>query len=77
MGKRPDNNFEKNLRRLEEISGLLESDSLSLEEALNLYEEGIQLTRSCIAALKKAELKITELKKDLGELNFEDNVQNE
>ena len=66
------NNFEKDLRRLEEISGLLESDSLGLEESLNLYEEGIVLSKKCIAALKKAELKITELKKNLDELNFAD-----
>lgn len=53
MGKKKDNDFEQDLRRLEEISGLLESDSVSLEEALSLYEEGIQLSRNCIAALKK------------------------
>jgi len=74
MGKKKDNDFEQDLRRLEEISGLLESDSVSLEEALSLYEEGIQLSRNCIAALKKAELKITELKKNLDELNLEEDV---
>jgi exodeoxyribonuclease VII small subunit len=77
MGKKKDNDFEQDLRRLEEISGLLESDSVSLEEALSLYEEGIQLSRNCIAALKKAELKITELKKNLDKLNLEEDVQDE
>ncbi len=63
--------FEKDLKRLEEISALLESDTLGLEEALNLYEEGITLSRNCITALKKAEVRITELKKNLDSLNFE------
>jgi exodeoxyribonuclease VII small subunit len=72
MAKKKNNNFEKDLMRLEEISELLESDSVDLEDALNLYEEGIKLSRSCISALKKAELRITELKKNLDELNFEE-----
>ena len=72
MAKKKSNSFEKDLKRLEEISGLLEDESVDLEEALNLYEEGIELSRSCISALKKAELRITELKKRLDELNFEE-----
>ncbi len=70
MNKKNDG-FEKDLKRLEEISALLESDTLGLEEALNLYEEGIALSRNCITALKKAEVRITELKKNLDSLNFE------
>jgi exodeoxyribonuclease VII small subunit len=70
--KHQNNNFEKDLKRLEEISVLLEKDAVDLEEALNLYEEGIEISRSCISALKKAELRITELKKRLDELNYEE-----
>lgn len=76
MNKKNDN-FEKDLKRLEEISALLESDSIGLEEALNLYEEGIDLSRNCISSLKKAELRITELKKNLDALNFEDEDKDE
>jgi exodeoxyribonuclease VII small subunit len=72
MNKKKNNNFEAKLKRLEEISDMLEDESVDLEEALNLYEEGIELSRSCISALKKAELKITELKKKLDELNLEE-----
>lgn len=72
MNKKKNNNFESKLKRLEEISDMLEDESVDLEEALNLYEEGIELSRSCISALKKAELKITELKKKLDELNLEE-----
>ncbi len=76
MNKKNDS-FEKDLKRLEEISNLLEDESVDLEEALNLYEEGIGLSRNCISALKKAELKITELKKKLDELNLEEEEEEE
>jgi len=77
MPKKKSSSFEKDLKRLEEISAYLEDDSVDLEEALNLYEEGIELSRSCISALKKAELRITELKKRLDELNFEEEQEEE
>ena len=73
MGKKSaKNSFENNLNRLEEISSLLESDDIGLEEAITLYEEGIELSKTCISALRDAELKITELKKKLDDLSSED-----
>jgi len=63
--KKQSNNFEKDLARLEQISSLLDSEDVGLEESISLYEEGIKLSRSCISTLKKAELKISELKKNL------------
>lgn len=77
MAKKKNSSFEKDLKRLEEISALLEDESVDLEEALNLYEEGIDLSRNCISALKKAELRITELKKKLDELNFDEEQEEE
>jgi len=78
MAKNKSNsNFERDLKRLEDISAMLEDESVSLDDALNLYEEGIELSRTCIAALKKAELKITALKKKLDELNFEEEKEEE
>jgi len=61
-------NFETDLARLEEISSMLEGDEIGLEEALSLYEEGIELSKKCIGTLKNAELKITELKKQIDTL---------
>ena len=66
------NSFEKDLKRLEEISDLLESDEVGLEDAINLYEEGVELSKNCITALQKAELKITELKKKIDKLSSEE-----
>ncbi len=67
------NSFENNLKRLEEISNLLDGGEIGLEEAINLYEEGIGLSKTCINALQKAELKITELKKELDKISSEEN----
>jgi exodeoxyribonuclease VII small subunit len=73
MGKKTEkNSFENKLARLEEISSLLEKDDIGLEEAINLYEEGIELSRNCISTLSEAELKVTELKKKLDELSLSD-----
>lgn len=62
--------FETKLKRLEEISSLLESESTGLEESIALFEEGMQLSKVCMNTLKEAELKITTLKNNLTELNF-------
>ena len=74
--KKTKNNFEENLSRLEEISTLLEGEELGLDESISLFEEGIKLSKSCITALKKAELKITELKSELSEFTSEDDEEN-
>ena len=51
--------FEKSIQKLEAIVTKLESGDPSLETSLELFEEGIQLTRSCQQALEQAENKIT------------------
>ena len=68
--------FEKNLSRLEEISSLLESEELGLDESISLFEEGIKLSKNCMTALKKAELKITELKSELSEITSKEDEEN-
>ncbi len=60
--------FETKLHRLEEISSLLDSEDIGIEEAISLYEEGIKLSRECVTTLKNAELKITELKSKISDL---------
>jgi exodeoxyribonuclease VII small subunit len=66
--KKNKNSFEDELKRLEEISSILEDENVGLDEAMNLYEEGIKLSKDCIRTLKKAELKITELQNELGKI---------
>ena len=62
MTKKKTSSFENILSRLQEISELLESDEISLEDSISLYEEGINLSKVCYELLDKAELKVTELK---------------
>lgn len=66
--KKTKSNFEHDLSRLEEISQILEEDGVELEEAITLFEEGVKLSKSCLKTLQQAELKITELKSELGKL---------
>ncbi|MCJ7552716.1 MAG: exodeoxyribonuclease VII small subunit [Ignavibacteriaceae bacterium] len=61
--KKSDKSFEEKLSRLEEVANLLEQEDLGLEESISLFEEGVKLSKECLTALQKAELKITELKK--------------
>ncbi len=61
--------FEDALRRLEEIVQRLEQGDVPLEQAMQLYEEGIALSRVCAGKLKTAELALKRLSKD-SEGNF-------
>jgi exodeoxyribonuclease VII small subunit len=56
--------FEKALKQLEEIVHKLESGDLGLEDSLQLFEEGIKLSRFCSKKLELAERKIEMLTKD-------------
>ena len=57
--------FEQSIKRLEEIVEALEHGEVPLDKALSLYEEGIQLSRTCAENLKAAELRIKTLGKDI------------
>ena len=57
----PDFNYEKSLKRLEEIVKALESGEYTLEKMMALYEDGVSLASQCNKALDEAEFKITEL----------------
>ncbi len=54
--------FEAAMKRLDEISALLEKENVDLENALALYEEGVGLVRKCNEQLEDAERKIRILK---------------
>ncbi len=54
-------NFELSLSELEKIVNKLESDECSLEEAIKLFENGIEITKKCSEYLNNAKLKIETL----------------
>lgn len=58
--------FEAALTELESIVEALEQGDLSLDESLQRFERGVQLTRACQAALKNAEQKVEILLRKTG-----------
>lgn len=50
-----DNSFEQSLDRIKEIIEKLESNELSLDESINLYQEGINLTTQSYNKLNEVE----------------------
>ena len=58
--------FERSLQRLEEVVKRLESANLPLDEAMKLFEEGVELTRECQKQLEEAEGRVEILLKKAG-----------
>lgn len=63
--KREKFQFEKALEILEKIVESMESGELTLDQALQKYEEGVGLVRACQTQLNEAEKKIEILTKTL------------
>lgn len=55
--------FEEKMKRIEEISNLMEENKLSLDESIKIYEEGMLLAKECIDYIEVTKGKITEIKK--------------
>ena len=56
--------FDENIKKLEAIVADLEADNLDLEQAIEKYEAGVQLVKSCQKRINEAELKIKTITKD-------------
>jgi exodeoxyribonuclease VII small subunit len=71
--------FESSLKSLEEIVGQLEAGDLTLDRSLELFEEGIRVSRFCSAQLDGAERKVEILIKSaegvVQEESFSDNIE--
>ena len=63
--------FEECLQRLEEVVNQLERGDVPLEQALKLFEEGVQLSNSCRKELEEAEGKVEILLRQNGKLQAE------
>ena len=50
--------FDSALKRLQEISDLLENGKCSLEDSVKLFEEGIELSAKCEKFLSEAKQKV-------------------
>jgi exodeoxyribonuclease VII small subunit len=69
--------FEDCLQRLEKIVDELEKGDLPLEQALKLFEEGMELSNSCRKELESAEGKVEILLKQNGKIQVEPFEPNE
>lgn len=58
MAERAPNEFEQSFQQLESIVRRLEGEELPLDESLQLFEEGIRLSRFCHQRLEEVEKKI-------------------
>ena len=54
-------NYEVSIKRLEEITILLEDGKLSIDESLKLFSEATSITGECTKYLDSAEQKISSL----------------
>ncbi len=56
--------FEKAILRLEKIVDDLETGELDIDKSLEIFEEGIKMSRVCSKKLSEAEAKIEKLTRD-------------
>ena len=56
--------FEKAIQRLEKIVEDLEKGEMDIDKSLEIFEEGIKMSRVCSKKLNEAEAKIEKLTKD-------------
>jgi len=66
-----ENTFEQSLKELERVVLELEKGELSLDQAIDSFEKGIELSKACSKKLDEAEKKINILVKK------EDNIEEE
>ena len=59
----PEIKFEKAMTRLESIVEELERGDLNIDKSLEIFEEGIKMSRICSKKLSEAEAKIEKLTK--------------
>ena len=65
MAKKTDKSFEQKMNRLKEIVDSLEKDDADLDESINLYFEGLKLSKELKAELNTFEDRV----KEIGESN--------
>ncbi len=69
--KSPDRSFEKLFSELESTVAKLEAGDLALDEALALFQRGMELAQECGARIDAAELRVKELSPRGDELEVE------
>ncbi len=70
-------NFEQTLKRLEEITNLLEKNEIPLDQSIELFEEGMKLKEQCEQYIQRAEKKILKImNQEIKEISEEEIFKN-
>ncbi|MBO6047729.1 MAG: exodeoxyribonuclease VII small subunit [Erysipelotrichaceae bacterium] len=56
--------YEQAMKRLDEIIKILENNDASLDDSINLYQEGLELVKYCDTKLKSIEEKVVKIYED-------------
>lgn len=68
MAKETELNFEEAMAALEDIVGRLEHGDVPLEQAIELFQQGMKLSQVCSTKLEQVERKIEMIVEEDGEL---------
>ena len=77
MKENKEANFEELMIKLEEITNKLEKETLSLDESVELFEQGMKISKECNSKLEDAEKRITILINQDGETKEENFIPEE
>ncbi|CAM3801903.1 exodeoxyribonuclease VII small subunit [Alkalicoccus chagannorensis] len=69
MSEEKKESFEQSMRELEEIVQKLEQGDVPLEEAMNMFQQGMKLSKDCHDRLHKVEKQMTEVLSEDGTLS--------
>ena len=77
--KNEQNTFDQSLRKLEGVVMRLETGDLTLEDSIDLYQEGMDLARQCHIKLEAAEQKVQQIVRENDQFRIEpfDNKEGE
>lgn len=65
MARKKQMTFEQALQRLEELVAALENGEATLEQSIQMYKEGMELSAFCSQALRSAEKEIMILQENV------------
>lgn len=71
MSKKEETSFEELMSQLEEITNKLEKEQLSLDKSVELFEQGMEISKKCNSKIEEAEKRITIL------INTNDEIKEE
>lgn len=64
--------FEFMMKKLEEISGKMDDDTLSISKRVALYKEGVTMAQKCLDSLKETEQEISDISAEIENMMKED-----